>query len=296
MTALLASKAMLHRWIEHINQLELSAAIQLLVISVVLLPVLPDRGFGPGEVVNPYTLWWIVVLLAGLSFLGYVAVRVAGPDRGILATALLGGMVSSTAVTVHLSRLARGDAALAPIAATGVIVASAMMYLRILVVVAILNWTLLPSLIWPMGFMAVASAVLTVVLHRRQPGGEVPATSAALVNPLELGPALGFALFLAVIVVLGQLARDWLGTNGLYALAAAAGLSDVDAITVLMTQLAGPEVLIRVAVTAISIAAFVNTAVKAGIAGVVAGGAMARRAGLSLGAIIAAGVVGLLLA
>jgi uncharacterized membrane protein (DUF4010 family) len=296
MTALLASKAMLHRWIERINQLELSAAIQLLVISVVLLPVLPDRGFGPGGVVNPYTLWWIVVLLAGLSFVGYIAVRVAGPDRGILATALLGGMVSSTAVTLHLSRLARGDAALAPVAATGVIVASAMMYLRILVVVAILNWTLLPSLIWPMGFMALASAVLTVVLHRRQPGGEPPATSAALVNPLELGPALGFALFLAAIVVLGELARDWLGTNGLYALAAAAGLSDVDAITVLMTQMAGPEVLIRVAVTAIGIAAFVNTAVKGGIAGVIAGGAMARRVGLSLGAIIAAGVVGLLLA
>ncbi len=96
--------------------------------------------------------------------------------------------------------------------------------------------------------------------------------------------------------MLGDLAREWLGTSGLYALAAAAGLSDVDAITVLMTQMAGPEVVIRVAVTAISIAAFVNTAVKGGIAAVIAGNGMARRVALSLAAIVAAGVIGLFLA
>ena len=296
MTALLASKTLLHRWIKRINQLELSAAIQLLIISVVLLPVLPDRGFGPGEVINPYTLWWIVVLLAGMSFLGYVAVRIAGPDRGILATAVLGGMVSSTAVTVHLSRLGRQDPALVPLAATGVVAASSMMYIRISIIVAILNSTLLPSLLWPMGFMAAAAAVLAAVLYRRQPTEGVPTESAALENPLELGPALGFALFLAAIVVLGDLAREWLGTSGLYALAAAVGLSDVDAITVLMTQIAGPEVTIRVAVTAISIAAFVNTAVKGAIAAVIAGNGMARRVAFALAAIVAAGAVGLFLA
>jgi uncharacterized membrane protein (DUF4010 family) len=295
MTALLASKTLLHRWIKRINQLELSAAIQLLIISVVLLPVLPDRGFGPGEVINPYTLWWIVVLLAGMSFLGYVAVRIAGPDRGILATAVLGGMVSSTAVTVHLSRLARQDPALAPLAATGVVAASSMMYIRVFVIVAILNSTLLPSLLWPMGLMAAAAAVLAAALYRRQPTDGVPTASAALENPLELGPALGLALFLAVIVVLGDLAREWLGTSGLYALAAAVGLTDVDPITVLMTQIAGPEVATRVAVTAISIAAFVNTAVKGGIAAAIAGNGMARRVALALAAIVAAGVVGLLL-
>src|SRR5690606_14704137 len=295
MTALLASKTLLHRWIKRINQLELSAAIQLLIISVVLLPVLPDRGFGPGEVINPYTLWWIVVLLAGMSFLGYVAVRIAGPDRGILATAVLGGMVSSTAVTVHLSRIARQDPGLAPLSANGVVAASYMMYIRVFVIVAILNSTLLPSLLWPMGLMAAAAAVLAAALYRRQPTDGVPTASAALENPLELGPALGLALFLAVIVVLGDLAREWLGTSGLYALAAAVGLTDVDPITVLMTQIAGPEVATRVAVTAISIAAFVNTAVKGGIAAAIAGNGMARRVALALAAIVAAGVVGLLL-
>jgi uncharacterized membrane protein (DUF4010 family) len=296
MTALLASKTMMHHWIERIDQLELSAGIQLLVISVVLLPVLPNRGFGPGEAINPYTLWWIVVLLAGLSFVGYVAVRVAGPDRGILATALLGGIVSSIAITLHFSRLARRDKALVPVLSTGVIVASATMFIRVPLIVGILNWHLLPTLIWPMAFMAVTAAALTVLFHRRQAGTETPSESAAFANPLELGPALGFAVFLAAVVVAGQLLHDWLGDRGLYALAAVAGLGDVDAITVLMTQMSGAGLPLAVATAVVSIAAFVNTAVKAGIVAAIAPGAMTRQVALAVAAIIAAGCVGLVVA
>jgi uncharacterized membrane protein (DUF4010 family) len=296
MTALLASKAILHRWIAQIDRLELNAAIQLLVISVVLLPVLPDRGFGPGEAINPYALWWIVVLLAALSFLAYVAVRIAGPDRGLLVTAVLGGLVSSTAITLHLSRLARRDAALAPTAPAGVIAASAMMLVRILVIVGILNRALLLPLLWPLGLMALVAGGLVVLLLRRHPPGETQATSAALSNPLELGPALGFALFLGVVVVLGNVLSDWLGDTGLYALAATAGLGDVDAVTVLMTQMSAGGLSLTVAVTAIAIAAFVNTAVKGVIAGSIAGGVMARRIALCLAAVLVAGGAGLLLA
>jgi uncharacterized membrane protein (DUF4010 family) len=295
MTALLASKTILHHWIEHMDRLELRAGIQLLVISVVLLPVLPNRGFGPGEAINPYALWWIVVLLAGLSFLGYVAVRVAGPDRGILLTAMLGGMVSSTAITLHFSRLARKDAALAPALATGVIVASAMMFLRVLIIVALLNWRLLPLLAWPMGLMALAAALLVVLFRRRFAAGGTPAESAALANPLELGPALGFAVFLGAVVVAGQLLRDWLGNSGLYALGAAAGLGDVDAITVLMTQMSQDGVALAVATTVVSIAAFVNTAVKAAIAAAIGRGILMRIVASATSALLVAGVVGLLM-
>jgi uncharacterized membrane protein (DUF4010 family) len=296
MVALLSSKTMLHRWIHRIERLELSAGIQLLVISVVLLPVLPNRGYGPGEAINPYALWWIVVLLAGLSFLGYVAVRVAGPDRGILLTAFLGGLVSSTAVTLHFARLARRDATLTPTLTTGVIVASATMYFRILVIVGILNWHLVPTLAWPMGLMAAAAVGLTLLFHRRRAGMESAPESAALANPLELGPALGFALFLAAVVVTGQLLRDWLGDSGLYALAAAAGIGDVDAVTVLMTQMTDAGLALPVAAIAIAIAAFVNTAVKAAVVVAIAGGSLARRVCVAVAAMIAAGAGGLLLA
>jgi uncharacterized membrane protein (DUF4010 family) len=296
MTALLAGKGLLHRWIERVDRLELSAGIQLLVISVVLLPVLPNRGFGPGEAINPYALWWIVVLLSALSFVGYIAVRIAGPNRGILATALLGGLVSSIAVTLHFSRLARRDAALAPVLSTGVVVASATMFVRVPIIVGILNWHLLTTLIWPMGFMAAAAAALTVLFYRRHARGAAPTESAAFSNPLELGPALGFALFLAVVVVAGQLLHDWAGDRGLYALAAVAGLGDVDAVTVLMTQMSAAGLALAVATAAVSIAAFVNTAIKAGIVAVVAPARMARQVALAVAAIIAAGGVGLALA
>ena len=295
MAALLASKTMLHHWIERIDRLELRAGIQLLIISVVLLPVLPNRGFGPSEAINPYLLWWIVVLLAGLSFVGYVAARAVGPDRGILVTALLGGIVSSTAITVHFSRLARRDPGLAPALATGVIIASAVMFLRILIIVAILNWRLLPMVAWPIGLMVAAAAVLVAVMRRRQAGAATPADSAALANPLELGPTLGFALFLGAVVVAGQLLRNALGDSGLYALGAAAGLGDVDAVTVLMTQMSQGDLPLAVATTVISIAAFVNTAVKAAIAAAIARGVLMQLIAPAASAMIVAGVVGLLL-
>lgn len=296
MTALLASKPLLHRWIEHIDRLELSAGIQLLVISVVLLPVLPNQGFGPGEAINPYALWWIVVLLSALSFLGYIAVRIVGPGRGILATALLGGIVSSTAVTLHFSRLARRDAALAPMLSTGVVVAAATMFIRIPIIVGILNWHLLPEVILPMAFMAATAAVLTVLFYRRGARSETPTESAAFANPLELGPALGFALFLAAVVVAGQLLHDWAGDRGLYALAAVAGLGDVDAITVLMTQLSAAGLALTVATIAVSIASFVNTAIKVAIVAAIAPAAMTRQVALAVAAIIVAGGIGLALA
>lgn len=295
MTALLAGKALLHRWIERIDRLELSAGIQLLVISVVLLPVLPNQGFGPGEAINPYALWWIVVLLSALSFLGYIAVRIAGPDRGILATAVLGGIVSSTVITLHFSRLARRDAALAPLLTAGVLVATAMTSVRLLVIVAILNWHLLPTLFWPLGFMTVAAIALMVPFWRRRSGAEPATASAALANPMELGPALGFAVFLGAVVVAGHLLRTWLGDSGLYVLGAVAGLGDVDAITVVMTQMSQADLALIVASAVISIATFVNTAVKVALLVAVAPGAMARRAAPAVLAVIVAGAIGLAL-
>jgi len=135
-----------------------------------------------------------------------------------------------------------------------------------------------------------------VLFYRRHARGAAPTESAAFSNPLELGSALGFALFLAVVVVAGQLLHDWAGDRGLYALAAVAGLGDVDAVTVLMTQMSAAGLALAVATAAVSIATFVNTAIKVGIVAVIAPGAMARQVALAVAAIIAAGGVGLALA
>jgi len=143
-TILLSAKPILHKWVEQIEAAELTAALKLLLVSVVILPVLPDQGFGPWQALNPYQLWWLVVLMAAISFAAYCAMKIAGAERGILLTGFLGGLVSSTAVTVQLARLAR-RAEVPNIFAAGVLVAGATMFVRMLLVIAIVSPMLLPS-------------------------------------------------------------------------------------------------------------------------------------------------------
>ena len=134
---LLGIKPQLHHLIERIERVELMAVLKLLVMSVVLLPVLPNEGFGPWNALNPYKLWWMVVLVTGISFVGYVAVKVAGAKRGIVLAAVAGGIVSSTAVTASLSRQAKDSAALAPLYAGGVALACGTMFPRLMILVSI---------------------------------------------------------------------------------------------------------------------------------------------------------------
>ncbi len=275
--ALLSLKESLHEFVERIRFVELKAAVNLLLISVVMLPVLPNRGFGPGQTLNPYKLWWIVVMIAAISFVGYVAIRAAGPRIGTLLTGFFGGLASSTALTASFSRLGRTSPELQNLLAAGVVVAGATMFLRILLIVGILNAKLLPALAAPMGAMALACAAgaIALWLDRRSAGA---ATAPPLTNPFELTTALKFGLFLGVIMVLSGLLQQWYGNRGIYGLAAVAGLADVDAISVSMARLAGRgTTTLAAAANAVAIAAFVNTTVKAGIVAFACGGTMAWR-------------------
>ncbi|MGD8803934.1 MAG: MgtC/SapB family protein, partial [Gammaproteobacteria bacterium] len=113
-TLLLSYKPVLHQWVSALEVDELRAGIKLLLISVVLLPILPDQGFGPWQALNPYEMWWMVVLVASISFTGYFAIKIAGTRRGTVLTGLFGGLASSTALTLHFSRMSRGNDKLAP--------------------------------------------------------------------------------------------------------------------------------------------------------------------------------------
>ncbi|MDJ0948178.1 MAG: MgtC/SapB family protein [Alphaproteobacteria bacterium] len=295
-TGLLVLKPALHGWVKQLKRLELTAGIELLIISVVLLPLLPNKGYGPGAVLNPYALWWIVVLVAGLSFIGYVAIRVAGARLGTFYAALFGGLASSTAVAVAFARMGKESPSLRPLLAAGVVMAAATMFPRTLILAGALNWSVLPELAWPLGAMTVAGYVAALILYRPVGDARRGAELQELPNPLELPMALKFGAFLAVIVLLSYLARQWLGDEGLYLLAALSGLTDVDAVTVSMARMAQLQGLgLPVAATAITIAAFVNTLVKGGIVAWICGGAMAWRVGAAFAAVIAAGVAGLFL-
>ncbi|MBI5163527.1 MAG: MgtC/SapB family protein [Magnetospirillum sp.] len=291
-TALLGAKQTLHGALKRVEELELMAAIKLLLISVVLLPVLPDRGYGPGEVLNPFKLWLLVVLVAAISFVGYFAIKLAGPRIGSLLTGLFGGLASSTALTVSFARMGRDSPALQPVLAAGVALANTTMYVRLWVIVMLLNGRVGRALMVPVGAMAATGLLATWVLWRSRAEGGKPG-QAHLSNPFELGMALKFAFLLALVMLASKLLQATVGSAGLYLLAAVAGLADVDAIALSMAHMGGRDATIAVATAAIVVAVFVNTAVKAALVFGLCGGLMAWRIGLAVLAMTAAGAVGL---
>ncbi len=272
---LLSLKPILHGWLLRIEQRELYGALKLLLISVVLLPVLPNRGFGPWQALNPYELWWLVVLIAGIGFAGYVAIRVAGARRGLLLTGLLGGLVSSTALTLSFARMGRSKI-LPGILSAGVLAAAAIMFPRILLEVAVVNRQLLPQLYLPMGVMTatVFGSAVWFWLRGKQ---DVTPDTPPLHNPFELKPALQFGVLLAAIVLLAEAFRVWFGDAGIYALAAISGLTDVDAITLSLARMARVDLTHEVAVRGIVLAAMVNTLAKGVLVAAIAGRGMGLR-------------------
>lgn len=266
-TALLALKRVLHAWVAQIRRFELAALVQLAVISVVILPLLPRRGFGPGGALNPYELWWAVVLVAGLSFLGYAAMRVAGARVGAVIAGFFGGLASSTSTTLALSRLVRSDQRLGPSLAIGVVLAGAMTFLRVLVVGTVFSPSLWDALMLPLGAMAAtgfAGAGLLAVSARKQ--RKASSTLEGVTNPLALGTALSFGAVLVVVLLGTHYFQLWFGAGGVYAAAALSGMTDVDALTISVAKLSQGDLALSVAARAIVIAVSVNTVVKGGIA------------------------------
>lgn len=289
-TGLLAVKSVLHRWVQHMERFELTAVIEIAIISVVMLPLLPNKGYGPGGVLNPYGLWWAVVLVAGLSFLGYVAIRVAGPQVGTLVTGLLGGLASSTATTLAFSRMARRAVALGPVLAVGVVLAGSVTFLRILVIASVFNRPLSAALAVPLVAMAAVGLAGALVLRLAEPPPEHSRPDIReIANPVELGMALKFGALLAVVIVAARYFQDWFGTAGVYAVAALSGVTDVDAVTISMARMARGDLAMTAATGAIVTAASVNTVVKGGIALVVGGPRVGRRVIGVYVAVLAAG-------
>lgn len=271
---LLGLKPLLHHWLEQMEQRELYAIFKMLLISVVLLPVLPDRSFGPWQALNPYEIWWLVVLIAGISFAGYFAVRIAGSRRGIVITGLFGGLASSTAVTLSFARLGRQNITAQSLLAAGVILAAGTMFPRMLLEVSVVNPDLLAGISAPLlGMMAVSYLAVPLLLASSGREGQVRAVT--IKNPFELLPALKFGLLLVVVMLAAKGFQQWFGDAGLFAVAAISGISDVDAITLSVARLARGEVGSTVAVQAIVIAACVNTLIKGLIVSVVCRSTMA---------------------
>ena len=288
-TLLLGYKPLLHQWVSALEARELQAGLKLLLISVVLLPILPNRGYGPWQALNPYEIWWMVVLIAMISFVGYFAIKLGGTRKGTVFTGLFGGLASSTALTLHFSRAARSEAAMAPMLATGILLACGTMFPRMLLLAGVLNVQLLRPLLAPaliMALLVYAPALFYWWSMRRSEAG----TAARLSNPLEIKTAVSFGALLAVVMLLGRALQAWLGEAGVLMLATASGVADVDAITLSLARMSQDELAIRVAVTGIVIAGAVNSLVKGGLATVIGGGHVGSRVGVPL---LASAIAGL---
>jgi uncharacterized membrane protein (DUF4010 family) len=273
--ALLGFKKELHESLKRLDRPELIATIQLLLIAAVVLPLLPDRNLGPWQALNPRSIGLLVLLIAGISYGGYFAMRFLGPRVGILATAVLGALVSSTAVTLSFGRMAkRGQGSMALLGA-GISLASGTMALRILVEVAVVNSALLPLIGLPIALLAVVPLLAAMAIALRKSSEEAIA-AVPLRNPIELGSALGFAGFLALLFILIRAFETWFGNAGIYGLSALSGISDVDAVSLSLAQATKGNLPLSVGATGIAIAAMVNTAVKAVLASVIGGWKLAR--------------------
>ncbi len=291
-TLLLGIKPELHGVLRSIERVELLGTIRLLLISVVMLPILPDQEFGPWHALNPYRIWWMVVLVAGVSYLGYFAQRIWGRNRGTLATGLFGGIVSSTAVTLTLARRAAASRRRPEALAAGIVVASSMMFPRLLVILAPVAPALVAPLIAPIATAAaVGLAAGTALAFRAR--GEDPRDrehDVEVHNPLDISTAVKFGIFLTVVMVLSRGLNAWIGDRGLYLGAAAAGLADVDAIALSIAAMAHRgEVATSPAVVAVLIASAVNTVVKSAIAIALGGRALGLRVALPMTLSLAAG-------
>ncbi|MEA3470044.1 MAG: MgtC/SapB family protein [Thermodesulfobacteriota bacterium] len=280
-TLLLSYKPLLHNWVKALEAKELRAGIKLLLISVVLLPVLPNQGYGPWKALNPHAIWWMVVLISGISFAGYFASKIMGPRRGPVLTGLFGGLVASTAVTLHFSRLSLKNKVLIPMLATGVLLACGTMLPRMVLVASLINPGLFKLLLIPAAVMAFLIYLPALVYWRIHSDDKVD-TDSPLKNPLELKTSLGFSLLLALVMLLSKALQNQFGDTGVLALAAASGITDVDAITLSLARMSQDELGLRIAVTGIMIAAAVNTLVKGGMAIFIGGRKMGLRVGLPL--------------
>lgn len=289
MALVLGLKAEFHRAVERLERHELLATLQLAAIALVLVPLLPARDLGPWQAINPRATGMLVLLIAGLSYVGYFAVRELGPRLGILLTALFGGMSSSTAVAVAYARRARTQPNNVALLGAGIALAAATMVPRLAVEIAAVNVTVLHAL-WPtLAVLMAVPLVAAAVIALRHDGAAVEPMP--LSNPLQLRTALVIGGLLAVLSVAAAGLQRSLGDAGVYAMAAVAGLFDVDAIALTLARQGGSSLPIQTAERGIVLAALVNTAMKAVLAASLGGAPLLRTGALILAAaMIAAGV------
>ena len=292
---LLGEKEAIRGFVKRIGREEMFAALRFAVLALVVLPLLPEGPFGPLGGIRPRSLWMVVLIFSGVNFAGYVARRALGDTRGYLAMGALGGLVSSTAVTLSFSRQSRDEPQHSAALAAGTVAACTVVLARVVMVLLVLNAALAPRVGIGLAPMFAVGLVLIYLGHRREPDGKPGKPSAESRNPLRLGSAIVMALAFQVVLTILHLFQERFGDSGILASAALAGLTDLDAITFGMSQLAENTAMISVAAQALILATVVNTVFKTVLALVLGAPAYRRLAVPGLFVVSLAGAAGFFL-
>ena len=276
MTLLLHFKPELQNISKSLTRQDLQSILQFAVLSFVILPVLPNRDFGPFETLNPYQTWLMVVLISGLSLAGYVSLRFVGQRFGAPLLGFFGGMVSSTATTLIYARHARSNENLGKLAVVVIMIANLVVLIRLAVVSSLVAPGIAPHLVPVLAGGLVAGSLLTFFWWRRI-GAEGEFPMPEMKNPTEIRTALTFAALYAVISLISAWLVDLSGSSGLYLLAFISGLTDVDAISISMLRLFDQGKLTSdVTVATIAIAYLSNLLFKFGLMMSIGGRTLAR--------------------
>lgn len=275
-TLLLHWKEPLHTWVDKLGADDFKIIARFVLITLVILPVLPNVAYGPYDAFNPFETWLLVTLIVSINLAGYVALRFVGAKAGGWIAGTVGGMVSSTATTLSYAGLSRSAGKLAPLAALVILVASIVVYPRMMVEVSVVSPALLGAIVWPIAaFATVMLALAAIVSWRmdRNAAADLPERG----NPAQIRMALSFAALYVGILFAVAAVRDLVGEDALYAVAFLSGLTDVDALTLSVSQLhARGELSDDIAWRAIFLASISNLLFKVGAAAVLGSPSLAR--------------------
>ncbi len=271
LVVLLASKKVLHRFVaERITDVEFLDTLKFLVVVIVVWPLLPDRAFGPYGAVNPSQIWALVILVSTISYSGYVLIRAFGGSRGLQISSLVGGIVSTTAVTMSLAQRARENEEMARLCGVTGVLANAVQLPRLLVLLYVVDRELATMMVGPLlGGFAAAAGGAWLLARIRTVRRDEPSAEVTLTNPYSFTPALKFALLLGGVFVVSKVMGELFGESGVFVTAAVTGLADASAISLSVGAMAHEGTLaVESAAWAVLIATAANAVLKCGIAAV----------------------------
>jgi uncharacterized membrane protein (DUF4010 family) len=291
-TVFLSLKVTIKTFIGEITQDELYAFITFVVLALLILPFLPNQTYGPFEVFNPKELGWVIVLTSGLTFVGHLLMKFLGTDRGILFTGIVGGLISSTVVTWVFSKKSKEVPELSIHCAVAILAASTIMIVRVVVWVLIFNPALWPALGLPIAVLFLAGLGISIYFYRKQQAANQLNAEVPLGKPLNLREAIFFGLLYTGILFLVSYANEEFGEAGIFLSTGIAALTDIDAITISLSKLAGKNIQFLTAQNAILLAALCNTIVKIGISLFAGSNRLRKYILIGYGVIFLAGIVG----